>query len=103
MDTSNPRRSGKIVFVAHRIFASRRSGKADLSKTLFVDVAGSRSKRSALTDIGGPELESGKNPYGTARTLRFVAVVMAIFVLLVFLCFALIVEFGWPTISPPGH
>jgi hypothetical protein len=62
---------------------------------LFVDLAGSRSKLSELTDVGGPELESGSTPYGTARTLRFVLVVLV--------CFALIVEFGWPTISPPGR
>ena len=99
MNTSSRQRSGKIASVGQRIIASRRSRKTDLSKTLFVDVAGSRSKLSELTDVGGPELESGSTPYGTARTLRFVAVVMAVFVLLVFLCFALIVEFGWPPVS----
>jgi hypothetical protein len=94
MDTSSRRRSGKIASVGQRIMTSRRSRKADLSKTLFVDVSGSRSKRSELTDVGGPELESGKNPYGTARTLRFVALVAALFVLVVLVCFALITEFG---------
>ena len=89
--------------MGQRIIAPRRSRKTDLSKTLFVDLAGSRSKLSELTDVGGPELESGSTPYGTARTLRFVALVAALFVLVVLVCFALIVEFGWPTISPPGR
>lgn len=99
MNTSSRQRSGKIASVGQRIIASRRSRKTDRSKTLFVDATGSRSKLSELTDIGGPELESGSTPYGTARTLRFVAVVTAVFVLLVFFCFALIVEFGWPPVS----
>jgi len=47
MNTGSRQRSGKIASVGQRIIASRRSRKTDLSKTLFVDVAGSRSKLMA--------------------------------------------------------
>jgi len=96
MNASKRWQSGGIASVRQRISALRRSKKDDLSETLFVDTAGTRSKLAALTDVGGPELEHRKNPFGTARTARFIAFIFLLFVLVVIAMIALIIEFGGP-------
>lgn len=72
------------------------SKKVDLSSTLFVDVHGRQKELGGMIDTRGPEFSSGCNPYGPARTLRFLGLLFAAFVVLVFVTFCLIVEFGGP-------
>jgi hypothetical protein len=68
---------------------------------LFVDLNATRGELKNLTDTRRPEFESGKNPYGRGRSLRYIALGTVIFVLIVLVCFALIIEYGWPSSEYP--
>lgn len=86
---------------ARRFGAWRTARKVDLSTSLFLDVNATRAELENLTDTRRPEFQSGKNPYGRGRSLRYIAVGAVIFALIVLACFALIIEYGWPSGESP--
>lgn len=82
--------------MSQRFATARRARKVDLSETLFVDVNGNRAKLRGLTDTSGAEFDSANSPFGTRRTIRFLALLALAFLLLLLLLAALIIEFGKP-------
>jgi hypothetical protein len=91
--------ASELLSTCRRFLASKRSGKVDLSERLFANAAGHRPKLSEITDTHGPEFESGRNPYGPARTLRFIGLV-----LLALFLFELFISWLIPELYvPPFH
>lgn len=86
---------------ARRFGAWWASRNVDLSNTLFVDVNTTRAELKNLTDTRRPEFQSGKKAFGTAHNLRVLGVIALIWALIVLVCFALIIEYGWPPGETP--
>jgi hypothetical protein len=99
--------TGFLTTPRRRLREWRVARRADVAATLFVDLAATRSRLAGLIDTRAPEFQSGKNPYGTARTLRFLFILTIAFVLLVVALFALTIQFGekpgdyWPGSGVP--
>jgi len=95
MNASKGWQTGRIASVRQRIISSRRSKKVDLSRTLFADIAETRSKLRALTHLGGPELEHGKKAFGAAHNMRVIGVILLLWALFTLMILTLIIQFGW--------
>jgi hypothetical protein len=99
--------TGFLTRSRRRLREWRVARRADVAATLLVDLAATRSRLAGLTDTHAPEFQSGKNPYGTARTLRFLLILTIVFVLIVIALFALMIQFGekpgdyWPGSGVP--